>query len=166
MKLAHSSDDVIIISRNGQGIRFPVAQMMQRSRTASTTRGIRLVNNDTVISMDIAVDEAHILTLSEQGFGKLTPVSSYPVHNRGGQGVRAFRITDKTGPLAAAEIVSNTNELIVGSAKAMVIRVALSEIPSLGRQTSGVMVMRKLGADDRVVSVACLTDRANEASTN
>lgn len=166
VKLAHSSDDVIIISRNGQGIRFPVAQMMQRSRTASTTRGIRLVNNDSVISMDIAVDEAHILTLSEQGFGKLTPVSSYPVHNRGGQGVRAFRITDKTGPLAAAEIVSNTSELIVGSAKAMVIRVALSEIPSLGRQTSGVMVMRKLGTGDRVVSVACLTDRANEDATS
>ena len=164
VKLASSSDDVIIISKNGQGIRFPVSQMMQRSRTASTTRGIRLVNNDAVISMDIAVDDAHVLTLSEQGFGKLTPVSSYPVHNRGGQGVRAFRITDKTGPLAAAEIVANCKELIVGSAKAMVIRVALSEIPSLGRQTSGVMVMRKLGANDRVVSVACLSDKPDALS--
>jgi DNA gyrase subunit A len=158
VRLAREEDDIIMVTRMGQGIRFPTSQLAIRSRQASTVRGIRIARDDQVIAMDIALPNAHILTLSQRGFGKLTPITSYPVHNRGGHGVRAFRITEKSGAVAAAHIVAECQEIIVGSAKAMVIRTPLVEIPSLGRNTQGVMVMRKLAPDDRVVSVACLNE--------
>ena len=158
VRLAQEEDDIIMVTHKGQGIRFPASQLALRSRQASTVRGIRIAPDDQVIAMDIALSNAHILTLSQRGFGKLTPIASYPVHNRGGQGVRAFRITEKSGDVAAAHIVAECQEIIVGSAKAIVIRTPLTEIPSLGRNTQGVMVMRKLAPDDRVVSVACLNE--------
>ena len=160
VRLAGANDDIIMVTAKGQSVRFPASQITVHSRQAGGIKGIKLLPGDRVIAMEVAVPGAHLLTLSERGYGKLTPVASYPLQNRGGQGARAFRITEKTGDVAAAQIVVNCEALIVGSARGMVVRTPLTEIPSLGRQTQGVMVIRKLTANDHVVSVACLNERA------
>jgi DNA gyrase subunit A len=158
-RLVHIDDNLVMLSNHGQGIKFPVNQITQRSRQAGGVWGIRPTSpEDQVIHMDVAPEEAKILVLSQNGYGKLTPVSSYPLQSRGGKGVRAFRITDKTGNVAAAQVVNNCEEVLVSSAQAMVIRTSLKDVPTHGRNTQGVMIMRQLGPKNWVVSVACLDD--------
>jgi len=98
-------DEVMLVSRNGQAIRFKVENLRTASRTSGGVRGIRLVD-DYAIGMGIVFPDAYMLTVTEKGFGKLTPVKNYPTHNRGGKGVRAYRVSPKTGNLVASKLVS------------------------------------------------------------
>ena len=102
----------------------------------------------------------HLLVVSEGGYGKLTVMSRYPQHSRGGQGVRTFRVTDKTGPVAAARVVVDLagQEMFIISAKAQVVRINLEDVRIAGRNTSGVIVWRDREPDDFVASVACFTE--------
>ncbi|MBI2873122.1 MAG: DNA gyrase subunit A [Chloroflexi bacterium] len=164
-RLCQESDDLIILTRMGQGVRFPVRQLTVRSRQAGGVRGIRLDKGDQVIAMDVVVRGAKLLLLTELGFGKLTPLERFRRQSRGGMGVRAFRIKDSTGPLAAAQVVVDAaTDLIIGSLKAMVFRTRLDEISTQGRLAKGVSVV-KLAPGDRVVSVACLNEQGNGSST-
>ena len=164
VRLADPGSEIIMVSRMGQGIRFALDQVrVRQTRSAGGVRGIRLAQGDEVIAMDVAVASAHLLTLTERGYGKRTPVTSFPLQGRLGQGVIASRITDKTGLVAAATVVTEeVEEITVGSSRGMVFRTRLSEIPGLGRATQGVMVMTKLLPGDRVISVSCLAEREEE----
>ena len=151
-------DEVSIVTSFGQSIRFKVSDVREMGRTASGVRGIKLSNGDVVINADVArKDEKHrsILVLSTLGYGKKTPLKEYKIQNRGGRGMKTIKVTKKTGTLIASKIVvEDEGELVAISKKGQVIRVDLSEIPSLGRQTQGVRIM-KLRPGDRIASLIC-----------
>ena len=154
------AQDVVMISARGQAIRFSVEGLRPRSRAAGGVRGMRLLDGDTIIGMNTISPKDHLLVVSEGGYGKLTAMSRYPQHSRGGQGVRTFRVTDKTGPVAVARVVEDLTgqEIFIISAKAQVVRINLEDVRIAGRNTSGVIVWRDREPDDFVASVACFTE--------
>ena len=152
---AGESDEVFMVTQKGRAVRFPVTSLRQRSRQAGGVRGIKLVQpNDVVISMDVALATGKVLVVSERGYGKFTPMSSFTSHGRGTQGVMAQRITDKTGDVMAAVIVRQCEELLAISSQNKIIRTPVDTIRSMSRLTQGVRVM---DLDDKavVVSVDC-----------
>ncbi len=172
---ADETRDIIMVSEQGQAIKFPVSGLTPRSRSAGGVRGMRLVGEDRVVAMGIAAPNTHLLIVSKNGYGKSTPVSSYPRYKRGGQGVRTFRVTEKGGPVAAARVVPDTQgqEIFIISAKAQMQRITLEDVRVTGRNTQGVIVWREREADDFVAAIACFHesdrrlsgDGANGAAT-
>ena len=163
---AKGEQHVLLVTEQGQAVRFPVQNLPLRSRTAGSVKGIRLKAGDRVVAMEVVAPEVApediLLLLSQQGYGKRTRIRNFPTHNRGGQGVRAFSVNNKTGPLAAVRVVPlDCEEIMVGSARAQVIRINVAEIPILGRITQGVILWRP-GKGDHVVSVACVSEGGQE----
>ena len=155
---ASPDQDALMVSRNGQALRFRIDSLPLRSRTAGSIRGLRLKPNDELVSMVVILPEGSLLLLSEKGYGKLTKLKAFPTHNRGGQGIRAFSVNTKTGPLAAVRIMNgDEKEIMVGSAQAQVIRLDTHEIPTLGRATQGVILWRP-APRDKVISVAFVSE--------
>ena len=152
--------DIVIVSENGQAIKFPVAGLTPRSRSAGGVRGIQLLQGDRVVAMGAVMPGSYLLIVSQRGYGKCTPLSSYPRHARGGQGVRTFRVNDKTGIIAAARVVSDSpgQEIFIISAKAQVVRITLDDVRVTGRNTQGVIVWRDREPDDYVAAVACFQE--------
>ena len=152
--------DIVIVSENGQAIKFPVAGLTPRSRSAGGVRGIRLLQDDRVVAMGAVTPASYLLIVSQRGYGKCTPLSSYPRHARGGQGVRTFRVNDKTGIIAAARVVSDDSgqEIFIISAQAQVVRITLDDVRVTGRNTQGVIVWRDREADDYVAAIACFQE--------
>lgn len=152
-------DEVIIATSNGQSIRFKESDVREMGRTAGGVSGIRLGKNDEVIGVDVAkkgVQNGSFLTMSANGFGKKTNLKEYKVQRRGGSGVKTAKVTTKTGKLIVAKVLSGEEqELIAMSKKGQVIRTALKDISSLGRQTQGVTIMR-LRPGDGIASLACI----------
>jgi DNA gyrase subunit A len=144
-------DEVVLVSRNGQAIRFRVENLRTASRSSGGVRGIRLVD-DHVVGMGIVFPDAYVLTVTEKGFGKLTPVKNYPVHHRGGRGVRAYRISPITGNLIASRLVSAQGSLVMLSARGNVVNIPVAQISVQGRGGRGARLMG-LAEDDSVVSV-------------
>ena len=151
-------DEVMIATSRGQSIRFKEADVREMGRTAGGVIGIRLGKGDEVISVDIIKKEQKtgaFLTMSANGFGKKTDLKEYKVQKRGGSGVKTAKVTSKTGSLIVARVLTTEEELIAMSKKGQVIRTALKDISSLGRQTQGVTIMR-LRAGDGIASLACI----------
>ena len=155
--LTRDEDEVIMVSRQGMSVRFPVAQVTARQRAAGGVRGMTLRSKDTIVGMDIAAPDSKLLVISKNGFGKLTDLKKYRSQSRGGIGIKTFNITKKTGPVAAADVIDDSKEVYVVSAKAQVLRTSLSEIRSYGRATQGVTIF-KPERGDSVVSIACVSD--------
>jgi len=154
-QLAADQNDVILVSRQGQSIRFPVSSLRASLRASGGVKAIRLASGDCVVSMDIICPECFLLVATTGGYGKLTPVTDYPGQHRAGSGVRTFRVIDKTGEVAAARVVSGSHQLMIISADGIVTRTPVKGITVQGRSTQGVRLMR-LGEGDRVVAIACL----------
>ncbi len=158
--LARDEDDVILVTQQGQSIRFAVSELRATQRTSGGVCGIRLAPDDQVVSMDIISPDTFLLVVTSGGFGKLTPVTSYPRQHRAGSGVRTFKLTEKAGEVVAARVVSPTQQLMIISAEGIITRTPVTEkdprqgITILGRSTQGVRLMR-LGEGDRVVAIAC-----------
>ena len=147
-------DTVLLVSKNGQSIRFKEDDVRAMGRTASGVKGMTLKKDDEIVSMSIVranTKESHLLLVMGNGYGKRTAISLFKVQHRGGAGIKAANITTKTGPVAAALTLSDEEELIVISGKGQVIRTFIKKIPKLGRATQGVRIM-KLGAGDTVAS--------------
>ncbi|MBE3559803.1 MAG: DNA gyrase subunit A [Ktedonobacteraceae bacterium] len=153
-KLARADDDVLLITANGQAIRFAVADLRSASRTSGGVRGIRLAPDDTVVSLNLAPQNTELLVVTEHGYGKRTPITEYPRHNRGGGGVLTAKLNEKTGRIAAARVITTTdNDLMIISASGVVIRTDVTLIKQSGRSTQGVILMH-LAEGDTVVAVA------------
>ena len=154
-RMVSEKDEIILTSHNGQSIRFKEDGIRQMGRTAGGVRGMNLKEGDHIMSMAIIkpdMKNPEILSISEAGYGKKTSVSEYKTQTRGGSGVKAMKITDKTGKLVGAKVVTEENEeMIAMSEKSQVIRTALADIPSLGRDTQGVKIM-KLKDSDHIAS--------------
>jgi DNA gyrase subunit A len=112
------------------------------------------------MAMDIVTNDDNLVVVSQRGYGKSTRLSEYPRHSRGGQGVRTFRVNEKTGPIAMSRVVPNTAgyEVFIISAKAQVVRINLEDVRVSGRDTQGVIVWRDRDPDDYVASVACFQE--------
>jgi DNA gyrase subunit A len=152
--LATERDDIIFVTQKGQTIRFAVSSLRATSRTSGGVRGIRLAAVDQVIGMDIAYPDTLLLVVTSGGFGKLTPIGDYPRQHRAGSGVRTFNIIEKSGDVAAAEVVSPSNQLMIISADGIVERTPVEGISVQGRRTQGVRLM-SLSPRDKVVAIAC-----------
>lgn len=157
-------DNIILVTRGGKSIRFSENDVSTTGRATVGVRGIKVSAGDECIGMDIVPaktsgKEAALLVVSEHGYGKKTMVSQYPVQGRGGQGVLTFRINDKTGQLTVVRLIeaAETADILLTSVQGVVIREPLADIPTLGRQTSGVKMIR-LGAGDKVAALAYLPE--------
>ncbi|MEI6377897.1 MAG: DNA gyrase C-terminal beta-propeller domain-containing protein, partial [bacterium] len=152
------NDDVMLATTLGQSIRFKEGDVREMGRAAGGVRAIKLSKGDFVIGVDrIPKGENNlaILTLSSNGLGKKTNIKEYKTQKRGGSGIKTAKVTPKTGKLIVAKIVGEENEIIAVSQKGQVIRVDLKSIPTSGRQTQGVTVM-KMRAGDSIASITCL----------
>jgi len=150
-------DEIMLVSRNGQAIRFKVENLRTASRISGGVRGIRLVD-DYTIGMGIVFPDAYMLTVTEKGFGKLTPIKNYPIHNRGGKGVRAYRISPKTGNLVASRLVSPEGSLVMLSSRGNVVNIPMGQVSIQGRGGRGARLMG-LSEDDSVVSVTWVSQQ-------
>lgn len=153
-RVVDDSDEVIIAGQNGRVIRLKVGSLRTASRSSGGVRGIRL-DGDTVVGMNPAYDGSYVLTITENGFGKLTKIGAYPVQRRGGKGVRAHRVNEKTGKLAASSIVSGKGMLILLSSRGNIECVPMEQVSVQTRNGRGVRVM-SLDEGDHVVSIAAL----------
>jgi len=158
--MATDQDDVVLVTQKGQAIRFSVSELRASSRTSGGVCGIRLVPGDRVIGMDVVYPDSFLLSVTAGGFGKLTSIGEYPQQHRAGGGVRTFKLTEKTGEVATAKLVSLSQQLMIISADGLVIRTPVkgkeprSSIPIQKRGTQGARLMR-LGEGDKAVAIAC-----------
>ncbi|MFB6182008.1 MAG: DNA gyrase subunit A [Candidatus Magasanikbacteria bacterium] len=163
-------DEIVAVSKQGKSIRFSEDDVRAMGRTAQGVRAIDLKGEDEVIGMEVIdpeqveEEDMQLLVISEQGKGKCTPLEKYSTQNRGGVGVKTMDLNDKTGDLAKARVVNKDQEedILLVSEKGQVIRTAVNEISTLGRDTQGVRIMSFKEDDDRVVSITKLTEEAGE----
>ncbi len=155
-RLAHETDDVLMVSALGKAVRFTVSELRSASRASGGVRGMRLTDRtDTIVGMEAVVPGMMLLTVSERGLGKRTAVEEYPRHARGGQGVLTHNVTSRTGRIVAARLVTPMMELMVSTENGIVMRTTVESISVVGRSTQGVHVIN-VGPGDRVASVALI----------
>jgi DNA gyrase subunit A len=159
----HSSgkDDILMVSRKGQAIRFHETDVRPMGRDASGVQGMRLRTDDEVIAVNIAHDDADVLVVTENGYGKRTRVSDYPVKGRGGLGVKTVQLTEAKGQLAGARVVRDGYQVMLISSGGTVIRMAVDDIKRSGRATQGVIVMRPRSGET-VSSLAPVVESADD----
>ena len=157
--MATDQDDLLVVTKYGKSNKFTVGELRTASRTSGGVRGTRLSGEDRVVGMDVAYPGNFLLVVTDLGYGKLTAVDEYPIHKRGGGGVLTFHVIDKTGPIAAAKVVTQEEQLMIISADGIVINTPVKEKdPTKGgisvqhRTTQGVRLMR-LESGDKVVAI-------------
>lgn len=155
-------DDVIISTSAGQAVRFAEKDARPMGRNARGVRGIRLRPGDSVVGMDLADESKPLLVMSENGYGKLTKTSNFPSHKRGGVGIKSAVVTAKTGNIITVRSIDpEATEILIISTKGQTIRVGLGDIPTLGRTTQGVRIMR-MSDDDSVASLGFILGQSEE----
>lgn len=157
-RLVSKGDDVVLVSEQGQSIRFKEGDVREMGRAAAGVKALTLKKNDIVIAADSVRNgekNPTLLVFSEQGYGKQTPLKEYKVQKRGGSGIKTANITSKIGKLVGASVITEDHaEIVTISKKSQVVRVDLEEVPTLGRQTQGVRIM-KLREGDSIASLFC-----------
>lgn len=159
-KFVGAGDEMSLVTRDGQAIRFKESDVREMGRTAAGVAAMKLGKGDEIVSADVIKKEAakksEILVVTEHGYGKTTPVKEYKTQNRGGSGIKTAKVTDKTGVIVGAIVLHEDEraegELVVMSKKGQVIKLPLKDVPTLGRDTQGVRVM-KMREGDSIASV-------------
>src|ERR687892_426762 len=142
VRLTDGKDDVFLVSRKGQTIRFKEGLVRPMGRQTAGVIGMRLDDDDEVIALGIASDGEEMISVTQQGYGKRTTLKEYPVKGRGGKGVIGHTLTNRTGKLAGAFVGTKDQDMFVISSSGIVIRVAASDIPRVGRASQGGRTMR------------------------
>ena len=152
-------DEASLVTEKGQAIRFKESDVREMGRTASGVTAMKLGKGDVIVSADVikkGSKDMEILVVTEHGYGKTTPIKEYKVQKRGGSGIKTAKVTDKTGTIVGANVIGGEErtdgELVIMSKKGQVIKLALKDVPTLGRQTQGVRVM-KMRAGDSIASI-------------
>ncbi len=161
VELTEGDSEILLVTSEGQAIRFSEEQVRAMGRPARGVIGIKLDAGDQVVGLVVASDDADLLVVTEQGFGKRTALSEYRQTNRGGKGVLTLKRTERTGPIVGVHVVREGNEIMILSVDGIMIRMKVSEISRLGRNTQGVTLMR-LDENDRVVGVADIVGKEDE----
>ena len=154
---------IMLISRNGQVVSFKEEEVRPMGRTAVGVRGIQLAEDDKVVGMVCGDPDTKILTVTENGYGKCTPVTDYSIHHRGGRGMIAHGLTQKTGMIAGVAAVTDEDDVMLITDGGVIIRTAVSDIRVCGRSSQGVIVMRT-SENGKVISLA-RTDPEQEDET-
>jgi DNA gyrase subunit A len=163
----HSSgeDDVLMVSRKGQAIRFGEKDVRAMGRDTGGVKGMALRKGDEVISVDVVgVNEGDLLVVTENGYGKRTKLADYPRKGRGGLGVKTVQLTEAKGQLVGARVVREGYQVMLISTGGTVIRMPVDEIKRSGRSTQGVIVMRFKNGDERLSSLAPVVESEDEGS--
>ncbi len=158
--LTDGTKNVIIGTRNGMAIRFDENDVRAMGRTTRGVRGISIKKDDFVVGACLAQEDKVLLVATENGFGKKTELSEYKTQNRGGKGILTYRLTEKTGKVAALATVNDENDIMLITSDGIIIRTHVSEISTYGRQTQGVRIM-KLADGVKLVSMA-VTEKDDE----
>ena len=153
VRRVRQGEKVVLVSTDGKAILFPESDVRPMGRDTSGVRGITLKGDAKMLGMEITNGNGDLFVITEKGYGKRTPISEYPEHKRGGQGVFTIAMTAKKGNLAACRVVGPQHELMIVSEEGVIIRVKVRDISKLGRSTQGVKVMN-LADGDRVSAVA------------
>ncbi len=150
--ISDNTHNIMLVTKNGQGIKFRETDVRETGRSAMGVRGIELKGNDEVISMQIDTEGEYILIVSANGMGKRTPFTEFKLQNRGGKGVKCYKITERTGEVVGAKAVNDGNEIMMITNEGIVIRMFVDDISVLGRVTLGVKLMNTGNKDDIVVA--------------
>ena len=162
--ISDNTNNIMLITKDGQGIKFRETDVRETGRSAMGVRGIELKGNDEVISMQLETEGEYILIVSANGMGKRTPFNEFKLQNRGGKGVKCYKITDKTGDVVGAKAVNDGNEVMMITNEGIVIRMFVDDISILGRVTLGVKLMNTGKEDDIVVaSITKVKESVTEA---
>jgi len=152
--LSSGNDDLLLVSRKGQAIRFSEKEARAMGRATGGVRGMSLRGDDEVIAAMVALDDAELLVVTRQGYGKRTAIRDYPRKGRGGLGVKTVQLTEARGQLAGAMLVREGYQVMLISTVGTVIRMPVDGIRRAGRATQGVIVMRLRGEEERVSALA------------
>ena len=147
------TDELIIVTHKGKAIRFHEDDVRAMGRTATGVRGIQLTGSDYVITMEVVQEHGKLLVVSENGYGKRTPMKEYRQQTRGGKGIITYNLNSKTGSLVGALVVGDTDDLMIINDSGVLIRIKVDDVSVTGRITSGVRVM-KIDDSTRLVSIA------------
>lgn len=155
------SDELIIVTHKGKAIRFHEDDVRAMGRTATGVRGIQLTGQDYVITMEVVQEHNKLLVVSENGYGKRTPMKEYRQQTRGGKGIITYNLNSKTGSLVGALVVGDTDDLMIINDSGVLIRIKVDDVSVTGRITSGVRVM-KIDDSTRLVSIAKVEESDEE----
>jgi len=153
VKQTDGTNDILLATSHGMAIRFNEKEVREMGRIAAGVRGVKLAKDDYVIGMVVLKRDGSLLSVSEKGYGKRTDIKAYRVTHRGGKGIKTFKVNEKTGRLIAIKEVIDQDDLMLITAKAVILRIDVSKIKVAGRDTMGVRLM-KLDAGDKVSDVA------------
>lgn len=149
----NQESDCMIVTRQGQAIRFAIKNLRPIGRSGRGVKGITLADGDSVVSMDILEENDYLLVVSENGYGKKTKIEHYKKQNRGGKGVKTYKINKKTGDIVSAKLVLMEDEIIIISGKGDIIRLNVRDVSTKGRDTMGVKLKDVKSEEDRIVAV-------------
>ena len=164
VKATDNNKDIILVTRDGQCIRFKETDVRSTGRASMGVRGMNLTDGDEVVAMQLNTQGDYLLVASENGMGKRTAMSEFAVQNRGGKGVKCYKITEKTGNVVGAKAVNEENEIMMITTEGIIIRLQCADISVLGRITSGVKMIN-LTEGVTVASIAKVRDKDPEADT-
>jgi DNA gyrase subunit A len=153
-------DDILMVSRQGQAIRFPESAARPMGRATEGVRGMSLREGDEVIAASLAENDSDLLVVTRNGYGKRTRIDQYPSKGRGGLGVKTVQLTEERGELAGALVVRDGYQVMLMSTGGTVIRVPVEDVKRLGRATQGVIVMRTREGEE-VSTLAPVIEQAN-----
>jgi len=154
VRVSPVEDSAILVTKKGLAIKFALSDLREIGRTGQGVRGIKLDKDDEVVSMNLDSEGKHLLVFSEYGYGKRTLASNYKVQNRGGKGVKTYKVTEKTGFVVSSKMVNPNDEVIVLSQSGGIIRLLVKDIPVKGRDTQGVIIKDVNKDEDKIVAVA------------
>ena len=161
VKFTDNTKDIILVTKFGQCIRFKETDVRVTGRVSMGVRGINLMDHDEVVGMQLNTQGDYLLIVSEHGLGKRTSIWEFTVQNRGGKGVKCYKITEKTGNVVGVKAVNEDNEVMLITTEGIIIRIPCSDISILGRITSGVKVMN-VGENISIASIAKVREKEEE----
>ena len=153
VKFTDDSQDIFLVTKYGQCIRFHETDVRSTGRVSMGVIGMSLADGDEVVGMQLNTQGEHLLIVSERGLGKRTSIDEFTAQNRGGKGVKCYKITEKTGNLVGVKAVNDDNEIMIINTEGIIIRMKVSDISILGRVTSGVKLINM----ENDVTVASIT---------
>jgi DNA gyrase subunit A len=164
VRLTDGHKEIIIGTKQGMLIRFPETDVRSMGRTATGVKGITLSENDEVVGMEILEDHHDVLIVTINGYGKRTPAAEYRIQNRGGKGIKTCNITDKNGTLVSVKTVTGEEDIMLITADGILIRMAVTDISQLGRNTQGVKLIRL--SDEAFVATVAKVEKEDEESND
>lgn len=162
VRLTDGSKEIIIGTKNGLLIRFPETDVRSMGRTATGVKGINIDASDEVVGMEVLEENTEILIVTKNGYGKRTPADEYRIQGRGGKGIKTCNITDKNGNLVSMKAVTGEEDVMLITTGGVLIRMAVSDISTMGRNTQGVRLIRLNESEEEFVATVAMVEKEEE----